>query len=173
MEVPYHLTSYQPPPRVDYEHQLRLALQLWFTTDIEARENSTRRHPSLIHPRLGKSTIMSNPLSVPISPADIDKLSSMISHVNLSGNTVRVAHSAAVTEMRFWERNLPIRPMSFQPASRLLSLPSELRLLICHHMYISPELGIDFTGAFYSCRQLQKDMLNELRPAFDLDNYVN
>ena len=40
-------------------------------------------------------------------------------------------------------------------------------------MYISPELGVDFLGAFYSCRQLQKDMLDELRPAFDLDNYVN
>jgi len=40
-------------------------------------------------------------------------------------------------------------------------------------MYISPELSIDFLGAFYSCRQLQKDMMDELGPAFDLDNYVN
>ena len=97
----------------------------------------------------------------------------MASELHLSSDTVRTAQRAAITEMSLLERNPRIRPMSFQPASRLLSLPSELRLLICHHMHISPELGVDFLGAFYSCRQLQKDMLDELRPAFDLDNYVN
>jgi len=97
----------------------------------------------------------------------------MTTQFNLSSDTVRTAQRAAITEMSLLERNPPIRLISLQPASRLLSLPSEIRLLICRHMYISPELGIDFLGAFYSCRQLQKDMSDGLSPAFDLDNYVN
>jgi len=40
-------------------------------------------------------------------------------------------------------------------------------------MHTSPELGIEFIAAFFSRRQLQKNMLDELNPAFDLDNYVN
>jgi len=116
---------------------------------------------------------MSNPSSFPISPADNDELSTMASQLDMSSDTVKAAQRAAITELSVLEKNPQIRPMSPQPASRLLSLSSEIRLLICHHMYISPELGVDFLGAFYSCSQLQKDMLDELSPAFDLKNYVN
>lgn len=116
---------------------------------------------------------MSNPSSFVISPADIDELTIIAPQLDLGSNTIKVVQPATITELSFLERHPPIRPMSLQPASRLVSLPSEIRLLICHHIYISSELVFDFLGLFYSCIQLQKDMLGEFSPAFDLDKYIN
>ena len=55
------------------------------------------------------------------------------------------------------------RPVYPQPQSPLLGLPAELRLLICSNMTLSPSTT-DWNGAFFSCRQLHKDMLDQLDP---------
>jgi hypothetical protein len=53
------------------------------------------------------------------------------------------------------------RPICPQPQSPLLRLPTELRLQICSNMTLLPST-IDWNGAFFSCRQLHADMLNQL-----------
>ncbi|KAF2827098.1 hypothetical protein CC86DRAFT_370153 [Ophiobolus disseminans] len=61
-----------------------------------------------------------------------------------------------------------------QPASRLLSLPTELRLLVCSYMTLSPEYteSLAFRGAYLSCRLLHQDMRNALVPEQDLVKYM-
>lgn len=54
-------------------------------------------------------------------------------------------------------------PICSQPRSPLLGLPAELRLLICSHMTLLPSTT-DWNGAFFSCRQLHQDMLDQLNP---------
>lgn len=55
------------------------------------------------------------------------------------------------------------RPACPQPQSPLLGLPAELRLLICSSLTILPSTT-DWNGAFFSCRQLHPDMLDQLDP---------
>lgn len=55
------------------------------------------------------------------------------------------------------------RPVDAQPQSPLLGIPAELRLLICSDMTLLPS-KIDWNGAFFSCRQLHNDMLDQLDP---------
>jgi hypothetical protein len=64
------------------------------------------------------------------------------------------------------------RPIVAQSGSRLLSLPTELRFLIASYMSISPKDGIDSLGVYYACRQLQKDLWDQLQPARDLSTFV-
>jgi hypothetical protein len=64
------------------------------------------------------------------------------------------------------------RPIVAQSGSRLLSLPTELRLLIASYMSISPKDAVDYLGLYYSFRQLQKDLWNQLQPARDLSAFV-
>ena len=61
-----------------------------------------------------------------------------------------------------------------QPASRLLSLPTELRLLICRSMTLSPQFveSLAWRGAYLSCRRLHQDMRNQLDPGRDLEKYI-
>ncbi|KAF1848169.1 uncharacterized protein K460DRAFT_353187 [Cucurbitaria berberidis CBS 394.84] len=61
-----------------------------------------------------------------------------------------------------------------QQASRLLSLPTELRLMICKYMTLSPASAdsLAWKGAYFACRQLQNDMRAELKPEQDLAKYI-
>ena len=57
--------------------------------------------------------------------------------------------------------------------SRLLLLPTELRLKICSYMTIVPaKTDWGWKGAFLSCTQLHKDMLNQLSPALDMERFL-
>jgi hypothetical protein len=61
-----------------------------------------------------------------------------------------------------------------QPASALLALPAELRLMICSYMTLSPESAdsLLWWNAFISCHRLHKDMRDQLNPANDLVQYL-
>jgi hypothetical protein len=61
-----------------------------------------------------------------------------------------------------------------QPSSRLLSLPTELRLLVCSFITLSPEHAdsLAFRGAYTSCRRLHQDMRDQLDPSQDLPRYI-
>ena len=57
--------------------------------------------------------------------------------------------------------------------SRLLLLPTELRLKICFYMTIVPaKMDWEWKGAFLSCTQLHKDMLDQLSPALDMERFL-
>jgi hypothetical protein len=64
------------------------------------------------------------------------------------------------------------RPIVAQSGSRLISLPTELHLQIASYMSISPKDVVDYLGAYYSCRQLQKDLWVQLQPARNLSTFV-
>ncbi|KAF2648897.1 hypothetical protein K491DRAFT_698537 [Lophiostoma macrostomum CBS 122681] len=53
-----------------------------------------------------------------------------------------------------------------QPDSRLLSLPAEIRLHIWEYMTLSPvtEDSLHWTGAFFTCRQMQLELKKESQP---------
>ncbi|CAO2647450.1 Nn.00g083720.m01.CDS01 [Neocucurbitaria sp. VM-36] len=61
-----------------------------------------------------------------------------------------------------------------QPASELLSLPTELRLMICRYMTLSPASpdSLMWKGAYFACQQLHKDMRDELEPEKDLARFI-
>jgi hypothetical protein len=57
--------------------------------------------------------------------------------------------------------------------SQLLLLPTELRLKICSYMTIVPaNIDWEWKGAFFSCNQLHKDMLDQLSPALDMERFL-
>jgi hypothetical protein len=57
--------------------------------------------------------------------------------------------------------------------SQLLLLPTELRLKICSYMTIVPaDIDWKWKGAFFSCTQLHKDMLDQLSPAQDMERFL-
>jgi hypothetical protein len=77
-------------------------------------------------------------------------------------------YPAAVREWLFSQvPSMLILNTSTQPAtSKLLSLPAELRLSIYGYMSLSPtsEDCLQWTGAFYACRQLHDEMKDALQP---------
>jgi hypothetical protein len=91
----------------------------------------------------------------------IDALSSTLAQL-------AVGTSATHTHVSTSEDILP------QPSSRLLSLPTELRLLVCSFMTLSPESAdsLAFRGAYTSCRRLHQDMRDQLDPSQDLPRYI-
>ncbi|KAG9202490.1 hypothetical protein G6514_004227 [Epicoccum nigrum] len=57
--------------------------------------------------------------------------------------------------------------------SRLLRLPTELRLKICSYMTIVPaKIDWEWKSAFFSCTQLHKDMLDQLSPALEMERFL-
>ncbi|KAF9691165.1 hypothetical protein EKO04_010604 [Ascochyta lentis] len=63
---------------------------------------------------------------------------------------------------------LQFRSILWQGRSPLLNLPGELRLQVCSHMALSP-VTLDWTGAFFSCRQLHHDMVQQLPPVTEME----
>jgi hypothetical protein len=116
---------------------------------------------------------MSDPPVLPAAPANVDANSPRCSRLDPIKDVARIMRRAIHPELHGLERDLPELPIRCQPGSRLLSLPTELRLMICRYLSLSPEHGSDFLGAYYSCRQLQKDMWDESGPYQDLDQDVN
>lgn len=58
--------------------------------------------------------------------------------------------------------------------SRLLRLPTELRLEICSYMTIAPaKVDWEWKGAFFSCTQLHNDMLNRLPPSQEMVQFLH
>ncbi|KAF1948265.1 hypothetical protein CC80DRAFT_556495 [Byssothecium circinans] len=62
-----------------------------------------------------------------------------------------------------------------QPNSRLLSLPPELRLEIYEYMNLSPEAPdhLQWLGGYFTCRQLQSEIRDHLKPEESLEVYTN
>ncbi|KAH6639050.1 hypothetical protein C7974DRAFT_387765 [Boeremia exigua] len=63
------------------------------------------------------------------------------------------------------------RPVISEQKSPLLRLPTELRFQICSYMSLSPDT-VEWNGAFFSCRLLHNDMINELRPAREMQRFL-
>lgn len=58
--------------------------------------------------------------------------------------------------------------------SPLLRLPPELRLEICSYMTIAPaKIDWEWKGAFFSCTQLHKDMLDRLPPTQEMVRFLD
>jgi len=108
------------------------------------------------------ATIASRSIMSSMTPATVDSLSSAIAAMSMDVDSTPATNVTSCTAI------LP------QPESRLLSLPTELRLLICGSMTLSPQYAesLSFRGAYASCRRLHQDMRDQLDPGQDLPRYI-
>ena len=119
---------------------------------------------------------MPEPLLNPVADAtnstgDLTNYNTIRPSLNeLSNRTITVPVSAQMAEP---DRDCRAQPQP-QRASRLLSLPTELRLIICGYMTLSPASAdsLAWKGAYFACRQLHDDMRNELKPEEDLSKFI-
>jgi hypothetical protein len=95
-------------------------------------------------------------------------LRALFPHLETSHDTIQITHAQKSTPWPGFNNT----PVVEQPDSPLLSLPAEVRLIIASHIDLSLET-VDYLGAYYTFRQLQADMWNQLQPARDLSKLIN
>lgn len=103
----------------------------------------------------------------------MDRITSMLSRYALRQPDSYPSESPDEHAVPSLARNDP--PVAPQAESKLLSIPTEIRLLIFKNMTLSPASPdcLRWMGAYFTCRQIHQEMRDALKPEHDLSKHLS